>query len=274
MERKRITQLMPWLLPLRKMQRKLFFYTNMFFDSKDYSKTAESSCLPYLLFESKCEMYNKNTGCEMKYQENKVYNLKLAAEKLDGLVIRSGECFSFWQVLRYADKERPYKDALAEIDGKLVAEYGGGLCMMSNLLFWLFLHSPMKVTERKGHGKKDFPEPPSDAVLGVDATVAEGWIDLKAENTTDYTFQIKIDFDDEHIIGRIYSDRDTGLSYKILNKDLNYFERNGKIFEQCSIVRQTTDRGNKDVTEELLYKNLCEINYELPLGTEIKRGEQ
>ena len=272
MARKRITQLMPWLLPIRKWQRKMFFYAKMRFDKNRYARTIESSPFPYLLFESECEMYNKNTGCEMKYQENKVYNLKLAAKRLNGLAIKPGECFSFWQILRYADRETPYKEALAEIDGKLVTEYGGGLCMMSNLLFWLFLHTPLNVTERKGHGKKDFPEPPSDAVLGVDATVAEGWIDLKATNNTDYAFQIKIDFDDEHIIGRIYSGRDTNLNYKILNKNLSYIERNGKIFEECDIVRQTIGKDGNPIAEENLYKNECEINYELPLGTEIKKG--
>ena len=49
------------------------------------------------------------------------------------------------------------------------------------------LHTPLTLTERHGHQVKDFPEPPSDAPLGVDATVAEGWLDLRVRNDTEVT---------------------------------------------------------------------------------------
>ena len=52
------------------------------------------------------------------------------------------------------------------------------------VIFWLFLHAPLTILERHGHDRKDFPEPPSDALLGVDATIYEGWLDLKVRNDT------------------------------------------------------------------------------------------
>lgn len=58
---------------------------------------------------------------------------------------------------------------------------------MSNLMFTLFLHSPPNIVERKGHGKKEFPDPGSEPA-GTDATISEGWIDLKAENRTEAAF--------------------------------------------------------------------------------------
>lgn len=190
MRRKRLTQIFPFLLPIRATQRKICFYAGMRFDDRRYADAIDGKQLPYKLFEADCALYNYNTGFDMAYQENKVFNLKLAAKTLNGLLIRPGETFSFWRVVRYADKDIRYKDGLTVNNGKLTTAYGGGMCQMSNLLFWVFLHTPLTVIERSGHEVKEFPEPNSDEIKGVDATISEGWIDLKARNDTDCTYQI------------------------------------------------------------------------------------
>lgn len=262
--RKRITELFPWLLPLRKWQRKLCFYAAMRRDGQRYARRQSEERLPYLIYETSCPMINEKTGFALKFQENKVFNLHLASKKLNGLVIKPGETFSFWQAVRYADREIPYKDGLAEINGRLTTEYGGGLCMLSNLLFWLLLHTRLTVMERFGHREKAFPEPPSDAPMGVDATVAEGWLDLKLKNETDGSFQLEIVFDETSIIGRVYSDLDSGEQIIIKNGALRYVRENGQIYEYAPVLRVTSGG------EEILYTNRCRIAYELPEGTEIE----
>ena len=206
MERIYVTQLFPWIRPLRKKQRKLFFYTKMKWDKNRYAGRLEKERLAVKLFESVCPMYNENTGFAMVYQENKAFNLKLAAATIDGLVIGPGETFSFWALVKDADREIPYKNGLAEVNGKLVTEQGGGLCQLSNLLCWVLLHSPLTVTERHGHRKKDFPEPKSDAPMGVDAAVAEGWLDLRFQNNTEQSFQIGIFFTEKEIGAAVYTE--------------------------------------------------------------------
>ncbi len=201
----------------------------------------------------------------MIYQENKVFNLKLAAQKLNGLLIKPDETFSFWKVIRYADKHTPYKDGLTVINGKLDTAPGGGLCQMSNLLFWVFLHSPLTIVERHTHGVKEFPTLRGDEPEGVDATVSEGWRDLKVKNETDMTFQIGIAFDDTHIIGSLFMDKDSPFIYEIEGKDLSYFRENSRIYEEISIYRREMAAGTQAIlSERLLYKNLCEIGYRLP----------
>lgn len=145
------------------MKQRLFcFYTGMRLDRNQYAEAKFEILLPYQLFETSCPLYNQETGFDMVYQENKVFNLKLAAATLDRVVIRSNETFFFWKLVWYADRNIPYKDGLTVIDGKLTTAPGGGMCQMSNLLFWMFLHTPLTVVERHGHDIKDFPEPPSD----------------------------------------------------------------------------------------------------------------
>lgn len=265
MERKRLTQLFPWLLPLRKKQRLFCFYMSMNLDRNHYAAEQSDTLLPYPLFTSSCPMYNQNTGFDMIYQQNKVFNLKLAARPLNNLIIRPGETFSFWKAVRYADKDTPYKDGLVVSNGTLQTSQGGGLCQISNLLFWLFLHSPLTIVERHGHKVKDFPEPPSDAPIGVDATVSEGWIDLRVKNDSDQTFQIVISFDNNNIYGKILTDTKPAIEYQITNGQVMYYRDNGKIFEEVDVVQRIVKvKSNSCVSSKILYRNCCEIGYQLP----------
>ena len=271
MTRRRMTQIFPWLLPLRRWQRRFCFYAKMGWDGIPYATCRERQELPYPLFETSCPMYNRETGFDMVYQENKVFNLKLAAATLDHLLIRPGEPFSFWRLVRYADRDTPYRDGLAEVDGKLTVQKGGGLCQLSNLLCWMFLHTPLTLTERHGHQVKDFPEPPSDAPLGVDATVAEGWLDLRVRNDTEVTFQIAISFDQAHITGRVYTARDLGLTYEAINENLVYYRQNGRVYEGVDVVQRAIDTSSGIcVSTRRMYRNQCEIGYQLPAGTAVQ----
>lgn len=271
MRRKRLTQIFPWLLPVRKCQRLFCFYTKMQLNGIRYSSERSETVLPFLLFETSCHMYNKETGFDMVYQENKVFNLKLAANTLDKIVIRPNETFSFWKLVRYADKRIPYKDGLIVSDGMLKTCPGGGLCQISNLLFWLFLHTPLTIVERHGHAVKDFPDPPSDAPIGVDATISEGWLDLKVINNTDYTIQIAISFDEVNIMGQIRTDIDTGLKFEVINGAIKYCRKNGKVFEDVDVIQNIfSTASGESISTKLLYRNHCEIGYQLSDDTEVE----
>lgn len=270
MGRKRLTQIFPWLLPLRIKQKVFCFYLKMKLDRNRYAAQLADALLPHLLFESACPIYNQNTGFPMIYQQNKAFNLKLAAATVDKLLIRPGETFSFWQLVRFADRDTPYREGLVEIDGKLTTRPGGGLCQLSNLLFWMFLHTPLTIVERRGHLTRDFPEPESDAPPGVDATVSEGWTDLKVRNDTKLTFQVTFAFDGGQIIGRVYSDRDNGLCYQVSCSKPVYFRVKGAIFEEVEVTRNVMDSASgMCLASEPLYKNRCQIGYSLPAGTKV-----
>ncbi len=260
----------PGLLPLRLRQRKFCFYLRMKMDGQAYARTLHSLQLPHKLFQAGGAMYNSDTGFDMEYQRNKVHNLRLVARMLDGLLIKPGETFSFWHAARHADRENPFKDGLTVKDGQLTTAPGGGLCQMSNLLFWVFLHAPLTIVERHTHELKDFPSPSQDAPEGVDATVSEGWLDLKVRNDTHYTFQISIGFDEECIYGSLYADQPMPCRYHIVGRDLNYFQKGSTVYEKITILRQQVDKDTGCVLNETpLYHNLCRIGYQLPVGTPV-----
>lgn len=274
MTRKRLTQILPWLTPLRQWQRKSCFYAGMRLDGHRYSREKRES-IPFqtLLYQAKSRLYNAETGFPMVFQENKVWNLKLAAKALDGLVIGPGETYSFWRSVRHADREEPYRDGLALVDGKLTTSHGGGLCQMSNMLFLLFLHSPLTIVERHPHQVKEFPDPEEDGLKGVDATVAEGWLDVKVKNEGYNTFRLSVSVGEEYLEGRLLYDGEDDAYYRISNDNLTYHREEGRIYEEVDVIRHMERRGRRDkVASQKLYHNRCEIRY--PLQPNVKIVEK
>lgn len=236
----------------------------MKFDGNHYSNKKSDILFSYLIFETSCPIYNEKTGFEMLYQKNKEYNLKLAADTVNGIMIQPHETFSFWKLVRYADKYASYREGLVVINGELTTESGGGLCQLSNLLFWMFLHTPLTIIERHGHKVKNFPEPSSDAVMGVDAAVSEGWLDLKVRNDTESIFQINISFDEKNITGQILANEDIGKSYVVTNGAPVYYKDNQKTYEKVDVIQNIIlPISGELVSSNLLYVNLCEIGYKL-----------
>lgn len=272
MGRIRLTQVFPFLLPLRKRQRKFCFYLKMRLDRNRYAHTIQTECLPYTVFSAQSALINPDSGFDLQYQYNKVFNLKLASQPMDHLVIQPGETFSFWQLVRHADRQTPYKEGLVLSDGKIQPIQGGGLCQLSNTLFWLFLHSPLTVIERHGHAIEAFPTPnQGDIPPGVDATVSEGWLDLKVRNQTDLPFQLIFSFDEETMSIHLLTTQQLALCYHIEGRHLHYTRKKNHIYEQIDIYRQILDRVSRQpLADTLLYHNRCEIQYALPAGTPIE----
>ncbi|MCL2169013.1 MAG: VanW family protein [Defluviitaleaceae bacterium] len=241
-----LTKRFPFLLPIRRFQRKLFFYIGMWLDHRRYARGMSLTALPHTVFLASSELYNQNTGFDMIYQENKVHNLRVLAKSLRGLTIKPGETFSFWQAARRADRHEPYRDGLVLKDGELTVARAGGLCQMSNLLFWMFLHSPLTIVERHSHRVKNFATP-EGMPEGVDAAISEGWLDLKLTNETDIAFQIDIEFSETHITGILYADKELATAYEIQSRDVTYFEQEGTTHQQAYVYRN----------DILLYKNTC-----------------
>lgn len=263
MPRKLLTEVFPFLLPLRLWQRKKLYYMKMRFDENRYAQDVAPRYANTLI-EDKSLLINENTGASLEYQYNKVHNLRLAARTVNRIVIRPGETFSLWWLVRCADRKTPYKDGLCVHNGRLTHVYGGGLCQLSNQLFWLFLHTPLTIVERHKHKIKEFPNPSPDDPCGVDATILEGWLDLRARNDTQENLQILLSMDEEYFSGAILTERPIRRRYDIVNRNLKYYAEAGKQYESVEVVRRTLDAVTGEVLkEEALYTNVTEIGYAL-----------
>lgn len=265
-----MTQLFPFLLPLRQWQRKKCCYLKMRLDKNHYADTISDELLPNKIFETSALMVNQSSGYDIQYQYNKVHNLKLAGKAINKVLIRPKETFSFYWLVRNADKKEPYKDGLNLVDGKIIGSYGGGLCQLSNLLFWCFLHTPLTIVERHGHAVESFPSTTEELPCGTDATINEGWLDLKICNDTDNTFQVVVEFDDEYMYGSILSQNSVNMEYKVYNSSVSYVRENGKVYQIASVCRTEKDITTGKDSQKELYINRCEIGYELDGEIEIE----
>ncbi len=106
-------------------------------DGNRYARRQAEERLPYIQYECTQGLINPDSGYDIQYQYNKAHNLKVVSRRMQQLIIEPGEVFSFWQLARGADHDDPYRPGLGLHDGKIVPVHGGGLCFMSELLYWM-----------------------------------------------------------------------------------------------------------------------------------------
>ncbi|MFZ5651717.1 MAG: VanW family protein [Bacillota bacterium] len=107
-------------------------------------------------------------------------NITLAAGKIDGVLVKPAEVFSFNSVLGAVDEKNGYLKAPVISDGQLVDDFGGGICQVSTTLYGAALLSGFEIVERYPHSKPVKYVPP-----GLDVTVSEGQKDFRFKNNLD-----------------------------------------------------------------------------------------
>ncbi len=108
---------------------------------------------------------------------SRAHNIHLASQKIHQTLIPAGGIFSFNQVVGERTPEAGYDDAPVFMGGRLVPGIGGGICQVSSTLFNTALLSGMDIVERDTHFAPVFYIP-----VGLDATVAWGYIDFQFKN--------------------------------------------------------------------------------------------
>ena len=116
---------------------------------------------------------------------SRAHNIHLASQKIHQTLIPAGGVFSFNQVVGERTPEAGYDDAPVFMGGRLVPGIGGGICQVSSTLFNTALLSGMDIVERDTHFA-----PVSYIPVGLDATVAWGYIDFQFKNP--YTHPIYV----------------------------------------------------------------------------------
>lgn len=129
------------------------------------------------------ELIGRGTSTYFHSIPGRVFNVDLAASKINGTLVAPGETFSFNQTLGDVSKFTGYKEAYVIIGGKTVLGDGGGVCQVSSTLFRAVLNTGLPIDERTGHayrvGYYEQNSPP-----GMDATVYSPRPDFKFTNDT------------------------------------------------------------------------------------------
>lgn len=168
---------------------------------KGMARIRSSEPLHYPVFEHRTPLMRRLKDVDMWYQHNKVINLRLAVRRLDGLLLRPGETLSYWRTIGRPTRRKGYVDGMVLFYGGFRAGVGGGLCQLSNLIYWMTLHTPLQVTERHRHSYDVFPDSGRTQPFGSGATCAYNYLDLQIYNPTEDTYQLSLYVSDEELIG-------------------------------------------------------------------------
>lgn len=151
------------------------------------------------------------TGTSLFYHSipNRVHNVNLAASRVNGILVKPGEEFSFDKYLGDVSKATGYASAYVITNGKTVLGDGGGVCQVSTTLFRAILNAGLPITERHAHAYRvGYYE--EDSPPGLDATVFYPSVDLKFVNDTGnyILIQSAIDLDELRLTYTLYGKKD------------------------------------------------------------------
>ncbi len=245
---------------LHRLKRRCSWY----FNGESYSSGLTDDIFPYVVVSHRSLLLRKLAGTDIDLQKNKVKSLRIAVSFIDGLLVAPGEIFSFWKLVGNPLSRRGFPAGLQLSFGKLTSMAGGGLCQLTNLLYWMVLHTPLLVTERHRHSTDPFPDYKRTVPFGTGATVFYNYIDLAFRNNSSMDFQLKIWLDDKYLCGEIRCREALPIAYSIVEKNHRFVRENGIVYRENELWRIETDQESSRVlSEKLLFKNHVEVLYDV-----------
>lgn len=216
-----------------------------------------SEAFPDLLATYSTTFSTKNT--------NRSTNIRLATQKINGVVLMPGETFSYNQVVGKRTTANGFKVAAVYSNGEVSEGVGGGICQVSSTLYNAVLFSNLEVTERRNHTFHTGYVP-----AGQDATVSWGAPDFKFRNNRNYPIRIVATVSGGKITTKIYGlkqadDYTVKISSSIVGS-IPYkttYKTDSSLGAGNTKVIQKGSNGLKSVTYKILYQNGKEVSREV-----------
>jgi vancomycin resistance protein VanW len=201
-------------------------------------------------------------GLDERLQRNKAVNLRLAAGRLDGLVLAPGRMLSFWRHVGRPTRRRGFLDGMVLHRGRIVPGIGGGLCQLTNLLYWMTLHTPLTILERWRHGYDVFPDAGRDQPFGSGATCSWPALDLQIGNPTGTPYRLSVGLTDTHLAGSWTAGEPAGVEYRIEERAHRIsHEYQGVYTRRNELWRIVRDLATSETTEEMITSNHALMMY-------------
>lgn len=152
---------------------------------------------------------------------NRRKNIKVAAEKLNGIIIKSGEIFSTITAVGPVDGKNGYLPELVIKGNRTVPEYGGGLCQIGTTFFRVVLDAGLPVLERRNHSYRvSYYEPP----VGMDATIYEPKPDFRFTNDYAGPLLLQTRIEGDNLIFEFYGTKDGRIAENSPPKIYNHIK--------------------------------------------------
>jgi len=199
-----------------------------------------------------------STSLENK-EENTIYNIILASEVINGILVKPQEIFSFNKYVGPAEKVDGYKESTIIANGVFVNGYGGGICQVSSTLYNALLLANLPIVERYNHSV--YGEATKYVPLGQDAAIFYGFKDLKFKNNSDHAIVIFSKVFRDTIKVSIFGGNENKAEVEIISKDKKVIdyqvirEKDSKLEAGQEIVVQEGVPGYQIKTYRIVRKN-------------------
>lgn len=238
-------------------KRHLYWYLS----KKEFAKKTINDTLPHIQFSHKTPLLRQLKDVDMYLQHNKVINLKIASKCLNGLIVHPGETFSYWKLIGKPSKFKGYVDGVILENGRYKTGIGGGLCQLSNLIYWMALHTPMEVVEIHRHSYDVFPDSNRTQPFGSGATCVYNYRDLQIYNSTSTSFQLKVYLDDNFLFGEWRTTEDNGLRFEIYEKNHRISHEFWGGYIRRNEIYKKTFYNDTLISDELVVENNALMMY-------------
>ncbi len=240
-------------------RRRLFWL----FGGVKYSNTKDTKPYRNAYFTHSTPMLRQLRDVDMELQYNKITNLQIAIQHINDIVIKPGETFSYWKLIGKPTKRKGYKEGMILYSGTVKAGTGGGLCQLSNLIYWMTIHTPLTVVERYRHSYDVFPDSNRVLPFGSGATCVYNYRDLQIRNDTGSPVQLKIWIEDTKLCGAWRTNIEPTETYQVYEKE-QYMKRElfGKYSRHNVLYRKVCDVEGNELADEYVTENHALMMYE------------
>lgn len=162
---------------------------NLFSGLKKFRKTDDLRHSSIISI-SETDLWNPNDNEKnVVLTAGKIQNLRIAAQKFNGLHIKANEVFSFWKHLGNPNFGQGFVVGREIREGCVIPTIGGGLCQVSNAFYDAALKANFQIVERHQHTKIIKG---SLAEKNRDATVKWNYVDLRFKSKFDFRIEVEL----------------------------------------------------------------------------------
>ena len=233
---------------------------------ENFATDFQKEKLTYVVSERSSNMFKRAEGVDLASQFNKAKNIELACQKLNGLVIKPGEVFSFWKLVGKISEKKGYKAGRVIERNKLILGIGGGICNLANTINLLVIHSPLLITEFHTHSDALAPDETGRIPLNAGTSVSYNHIDYRFKNTTNQSFQLMLWCEGEVLHAALRSERELPYTYDILEENHHFTKEKEKFYRISKIYKATLSKTSGDMVEKtLIWDNHSEVMFDYGL---------
>lgn len=219
--------------------------------------------LPVAILEHRLPLRRRLAGVDPVLFENKRRNLELAIARLDGVLLKPGKIFSLWRLVGPPSAARGYVEGLVLQRGRPARGIGGGLCQLANALFWLALHSELKIVERHHHSLDLFPDDGRRVPFGTGASIVYNFKDLRFANEGARCYQFRLSLTQDELVARLLADAEPASRFRVCEAEHSFVQTPEGLYRRNLILREVADAAGRPLRTETLFRNFSKCQYSL-----------